>query len=116
LLGLHIEAEAPHPGGLDARFVVRAEHVGDSGSLHTGVLTAALHEAMALTLHAQGIHATAVHVDVEFPGLASPGALIRLTVGAQRHDANKVHLEATAHGTNGTIAQATGDFVVSAAR
>jgi acyl-coenzyme A thioesterase PaaI-like protein len=115
LLGLHIEADGPGQDGLDARFVVRDEHVGESGVIHTGVLTAALHEAMALTLHAQGVHATAVHVEVEFPGTAPPGALIQLRTSIEPRDAKTIRVEATARGPESTIAQAAGDFVVSAA-
>lgn len=115
LFGLHIEADTSGEKGLAAEFVVRDEHTGASGYAHTGVLSGALYEVMALSLPAEGVHGRAEHVEVDFHESVPRGSVIELTTTVGRSGEGRIRLHATACRNNAMIASGQGDFVVSTA-
>ena len=77
LFGLQMELE-PVDGGVAGRFFVKQDHQGPGGAAHPGVLASALQEAMALALHARGIHGRARRLEVELLGDAAVGVFLHV--------------------------------------
>jgi acyl-coenzyme A thioesterase PaaI-like protein len=80
LFGLQMELEAAdgRPGAVTGRFFLKQDHQGSSGRAHAGIVAAALEEAMAIALHARGVHARARRLEVELIEDAPVGVFIRL--------------------------------------
>lgn len=111
LFGLQMELD-PAEEGVSGRFFVKQDHQGPSGGAHGGVLAAALDEAMALAVHAEGIHARAARMAVALEAPAPVGCFVRVEARIeQRSDAG---LEVSAHATaedGPTVASGTATFV-----
>ena len=107
LFGLQMELEPVDDGGVAGRFFVKQDHQGPGGAAHPGVLTSALAEAMALALHARGIHARAERLEVELQGDAPVG--IFLQVEARVND--DLTAVAGVRDGNDTVAEARAQFV-----
>jgi acyl-coenzyme A thioesterase PaaI-like protein len=76
--GLQLELETGTGGELSGRFFIKQDHQGPDGLAHVGVLTAALVEAMSLTVdNAAGLFG--LSVDVERREAAPVGAYVRVT-------------------------------------
>ena len=98
----------------DGRFFVKQDHQGPPGYAHGGVIAAALDEAMGLAVHAQGTHAVAGRLEVDFWAPAPVGTFVKVTSELERAEGRKLHLTARATGEDGTeYAVARGIFVES---
>ena len=107
LFGLQMELEPVDDGGVAGRFFVKQDHQGPGGAAHPGVLTSALAEAMALALHARGIHGRAERLEVELQGDVPVG--IFLQVEARVND--DLTAVAGVRDGNDTVAEARAQFV-----
>jgi acyl-coenzyme A thioesterase PaaI-like protein len=114
VFGIHLEAEPAPEGGVAGRFFVKQDHQGPCGRAHGGVIGAALDEAMALALHAEGLHAWTRRYEVELHLPAPVGSFVNVRARIERRDSRRVRATASASGEGGTIAQATAVFVVVA--
>ena len=112
VFGLHLELDPQPEGGLVGRFFVKQDHQGPLGFAHGGIVGAALDEAMALALHAEGIHARTRHYEVDLHMPAPVGSFVNVRARLESRDGKKVWAIATAGGEGGTIAEARGLFVV----
>lgn len=114
VFGLHLELEPQPEGGLAGRFFVKQDHQGPPGFAHGGVLGAALDEAMALVLHAEGIHARTRRCEVDLLMPAPVGSFVNVRARVERREGDrKLWLTATAGGEGGTIGEARGLFVAT---
>jgi acyl-coenzyme A thioesterase PaaI-like protein len=76
--GLQLELETGAGGELSGRFFVKQDHQGPDGLAHVGVLTAALVEAMSLTVgDAPGL--SSLSLEVERREAAPVGAYVHVT-------------------------------------
>ena len=111
LFGLQLELEQA-PGGVEGRFFVKQDHQGPPGFAHGGVLTAALDEAMALALHADGVHARTSRLEVDLLAPAPVGGFVRVAARVEEGAGRELHLSATASNEEGrALARAAGTFV-----
>ena len=78
LFGLQMELEAAGDGSVVGRFFLKQDHQGPGGLAHAGVLASALEEAMGLALHARGVHARAVRLELELTGEAPVGEFVHV--------------------------------------
>jgi acyl-coenzyme A thioesterase PaaI-like protein len=111
VFGLHLELDPQPEGGLVGRFFVKQDHQGTPGFAHGGIVGAALDEAMALALHAEGIHARTRRYEVDLHMPAPVGSFVNVRARVETRDGNNVWVIATAGGEGGTIAEARGLFV-----
>ena len=93
LFGLQIELD-PVETGVSGRFFVKQDHQGPPGYAHGGVLGAALDEAMALAVHAEGSHARTARLEVDLRAPAPVGIFVRLEGRVERREGSTI--EATA--------------------
>jgi acyl-coenzyme A thioesterase PaaI-like protein len=105
LFGLQMELEAVD-GGVAGRFFVKQDHQGPGGVAHPGVLASALQEAMALALHARGVHARARRLEVELLGEAPVGVFLHL----EAHVNEGLTAVASAREGDNTVAEARAVF------
>ena len=105
LFGLQMELERDGEG-VAGRFFVKQDHQGAAGA-HPGVLASALEEAMALALHARGVHARARRLEVVLLGDAPVGVFLELDARVR----DDLSGEAVARDGDTTVAQARGEFV-----
>lgn len=103
--GLQMELE-PVDGGVAGRFFLKQDHQGPGGAAHPGVLASALQEAMALALHARGVHAQARRLEVELLGDPSVGVFLQVEA---RVDDDLTAVASAREGDN-TVAEARGFF------
>ena len=96
----------PVDGGVAGRFFVKQDHQGPGGAAHAGVLASALQEAMALALHARGVHARARRLEVELLGEAPVGVFLHL----EAHVNEGLTAVASAREGDNTVAEARGVF------
>jgi len=117
LFGLQLEVD-PRPGdGVEGRFFVKQDHQGPKGYAHGGVLAAALDEAMALLLQAQGTRALTARLEVDLLAPAPVGTFVRVEAGVEESDGSPLRLRAAASSEDGReLAVARGVFVRSDAR
>lgn len=109
LFGLQMELERAD-GGVTGRFFVKQDHQGDEGRAHAGVLTCALEEAMAIVLHARGVHARARRIEVEL--LEDPPVGVFVRVDARVDDGLNATASAREVGEDARVlAEARGVFV-----
>jgi acyl-coenzyme A thioesterase PaaI-like protein len=111
VFGLHLEAEPRPDGSLAGRFFVKQDHQGPPGFAHGGVVAAALDEAMALLLHAQGVHARTVRLELDLDRPAPVGSFVEVEARLERREGRKLWLSAAAEGERGSVARARGIFV-----
>jgi acyl-coenzyme A thioesterase PaaI-like protein len=115
VFGLHLEAESTERGTLAGRFFVKQDHQGPPGIAHGGVMSAALDEAMALVIHAAGIHAVTSKLDISLQAPAPVGSFVRVAARIDEEDGRIVKVSAAAfeESEDGTpLAAATGVFAV----
>jgi acyl-coenzyme A thioesterase PaaI-like protein len=115
LFGLQMELEAADgtPGAVTGRCFIKQDHQGANGSAHVGVVTAALEEAMAIALHAQGTHARARRIEIDLLADAPVGAFLRVDATVQAGEAGALIATAAAREVGADqrpIAQARGVF------
>jgi acyl-coenzyme A thioesterase PaaI-like protein len=112
LFGLQLELERRPDGGVEGRFFIKQDHQGPPGLAHGGVLTAALDEAMALALAAEGTAAHTARLEVDLLAPAPVGAFVRVSARISESRGRKVRLSAVAIDDEGEpLARATGTFV-----
>ena len=104
LFGLQMELEADGDG-VAGRFFVKQDHQGVAGA-HPGVLASALEEAMALALHARGVHARARRLEVELLGDAPVGVFLQV----EAHVNDDLTAVAGARDGDDLVAEARGFF------
>ncbi len=103
LFGLQLESD-----GVRGRFFVKQDHQGAPGYAHGGVMAAALDEAMALALHAEGLDVRTRRLEVDFRAPTPVGAFVDVEA---RIDGTRARATARCEGT--VVAEAVGDFAVS---
>jgi acyl-coenzyme A thioesterase PaaI-like protein len=106
LFGLQMELE-PVDGGVAGRFFVKQDHQGPGGGVHAGVMASALEEAMAIALHARGIHARARRFEVELLDDAPVGVFLQV----EARVSDDLTAVAGAREGDNTVAEARGLFV-----
>jgi len=112
LFGLQLELEPSPDGGVDGRFFVKQDHQGPPGYAHGGVLAAALDEAMALVLRAEGTSALTARLEVDLFAPAPVGTFVRVEAGLEASDPRTLRLRARARSEGGgELAVARGVFV-----
>jgi acyl-coenzyme A thioesterase PaaI-like protein len=112
LFGLQLELEPCPDGGVDGRFFVKQDHQGPPGYAHGGVIAAALDEAMALVLLAEGTSALTARLEVDLLAPAPVGSFVRVEAGLEASDARTLRLRASARSEDGReLAVARGVFV-----
>jgi acyl-coenzyme A thioesterase PaaI-like protein len=111
LFGLQLELEQRNDGAVAGRFFVKQDHQGPPGYAHGGILATALDEAMALLVHAEGIHALTTGLDVRLRAPAPVGAFVDLEARVESREGRRIELSARANSSDTEIATATGTFV-----
>jgi acyl-coenzyme A thioesterase PaaI-like protein len=106
--GLQLELELRPDGGVAGRFFVKQDHQGPPGFAHGGVLAAALDEAMALLLVAQGRDARTTGLDVELLAPAPVGEFVLVEAELRRVEGRMLELAARAAGASDGRDLATG--------
>lgn len=111
LLGLQMELE-PADTGVAGRFFVKQDHQGLTGKTHGGVIAAALDEAMALAVWAEGLHAVTARLQVALHFPPRIGTFVDLEARIERREGDRLETKALATGDDGTrLARATAIFV-----
>jgi acyl-coenzyme A thioesterase PaaI-like protein len=112
LFGLQIELD-PVETGVSGRFFVKQDHQGPPGYAHGGILAAALDEAMALAVHAEGESARPARLDIDLRALAPIGTFVRLEGRLERREGDTMEASARALGADddALLAQARATFV-----
>jgi acyl-coenzyme A thioesterase PaaI-like protein len=112
LFGLQLEIQQSPDGGVDGRFFVKQDHQGPPGYAHGGVMAAALDEAMALVLLAEGTSAVTARLEVDLLAPAPVGSFVRVEAELEESDARTLRLRARARSDDGgELAVARGVFV-----
>jgi acyl-coenzyme A thioesterase PaaI-like protein len=109
LFGLQMELE-PVDGGVAGRFFLKQDHQGPEGVAHPGVVASALHEAMALALHARGLHARARRLELELLADAPVGAFVSVTAAVEEGGEGRLAVVASASEGERQVAAARGVF------
>jgi acyl-coenzyme A thioesterase PaaI-like protein len=115
LFGLQMELEPAdgRPGAVTGRFFLKQDHQGPPGHAHGGILASALDEAMAIALHAQGVHGLTRRLEVELLAPAPVGSFLRVDAAIDRREGEWVQLRASARTVGEeaeVIATARGEF------
>ena len=124
LFGLQLEVEAgPAPAGggpptpaaprVHGRFFVKQDHQGPPGQAHGGILAAALDEAMALALHAQGLDVRTRRIELDLLAPAPVGAFVEVEARVEERAGRRVATRASARAEGRVVAEAVGEFAVS---
>jgi acyl-coenzyme A thioesterase PaaI-like protein len=112
LFGLQLELEPAAGGGVEGRFFVKQDHQGPPGYVHGGVVAAALDEAMALLVHAEGTLAMTGRLEIDLLAPAPVGTFVTVSARVESTEGPKVQLVAEASGEGDKrIAAARGTFV-----
>jgi acyl-coenzyme A thioesterase PaaI-like protein len=112
LFGLQLEMEPSPDSGVDGRFFVKQDHQGPPSYAHGGVMAAALDEAMALVLLAEGTSAVTARLEVDLLAPAPVGTFVRVEAELEESDARTLRLRARARSEDGgELAVARGVFV-----
>ena len=110
MFGLQIELE-PVADGVVGRFFVKQDHQGPPGVAHGGVIAAALDEAMALAVHAEGIGACTRSLALELSAPAALGTFVGLEARIDERSEGRLEVSAEATGDGGErVAAATATF------
>ena len=115
LFGLQMELEPAdgRPDAVTGRFFLKQDHQGPPGLAHGGILASALDEAMAIVLHAQGVHAVTRRLQVELVAPAPVGNYLRVDAAIERQEGDRlwVHASARTVGEEAkVVATARGEF------
>jgi acyl-coenzyme A thioesterase PaaI-like protein len=114
LFGLQMEVEQAGEGRVEGRFFVKQDHQGPDGAAHRGVIAAALEEAMALCVQAEGVPAVTRRLEVELLAPAPVGAFVRVEAQIADRDETELSLRARAHAADGTLlAEAQAEFLTT---
>jgi acyl-coenzyme A thioesterase PaaI-like protein len=98
--------------GVVGRFFVKQDHQGPPGVAHGGVIAAALDEAMALAVHAEGVGAWTRSLALELSAPAAVGTFVRLEARIDERSERGLNAHAEATGDGGErVAAATATFV-----
>jgi acyl-coenzyme A thioesterase PaaI-like protein len=112
LFGLQMECEPGADGGVEGRFFVKQDHQGPPGYAHGGVTSAALDEAMALLLHAEGTFAPTRRLEVDLLAPVPVGTFVHVAARVEQRDDRKLVLCARASDPAGApLAVSRGVFV-----
>jgi len=111
LFGLQLELDARDDGSVAGRFFVKQDHQGPPGYAHGGILATALDEAMALLVHAQGVHALTTGLEIRLRAPAPVGAFVEVTAGVESREGRRLELTAAAVSEGAEVATARGTFV-----
>jgi acyl-coenzyme A thioesterase PaaI-like protein len=82
--------------GASGRFFVKQDHQGPPGVAHGGIVAAALDEAMALAVHADGTSARTVRFELDLRAPAPIGTFVRLEARIERREENAIETSARA--------------------
>ena len=116
LFGLQLELEATGDR-ISGRFFVKQDHQGPPGFAHGGVIATALDEAMALLVHAAGIHALTRRLEVDLLGPVPVGSFATVSASVESREERQLELmaELRGEGADGRVlARARGTFAVLA--
>jgi acyl-coenzyme A thioesterase PaaI-like protein len=111
LFGLQLELEQRDDGSVAGRFFVKQDHQGPPGYAHGGILATALDEAMALLMHAEGVHALTASLTIDLTAPAPVGSFVDLEARVERREGRRIELTASARGEAGEVARSRGVFV-----
>jgi acyl-coenzyme A thioesterase PaaI-like protein len=111
LFGLQLELAPAAGGGVEGRFFVKQDHHGPPGYAHGGVIAAALDEAMALLVHAEGQAALTGRLEIDLLAPVPVGAFVDLRAGLVGADGRRLTLESSAAIEGRDVARARGTFV-----
>jgi acyl-coenzyme A thioesterase PaaI-like protein len=111
LFGLQLEADARDDGSVAGRCFVKQDHQGPPGYAHGGIVAAALDEAMALLLHARGLHALTTGLDVRLRAPAPVGAFLDVEARMEERQGRRIELVSSASSDGVEVATARGTFV-----
>ena len=110
VFGLQIELE-PTDRGVTGRFFVKQDHQGPPGFAHPGVLAAALEEAMALALRAEGLEGSLRRLELDLRDPAPIGTFVQLSATIDRREGGTLGVSADASTPDGgerlAVARAT---------
>ena len=95
VFGLQIELD-PVESGASGRFFVKQDHQGPPGFAHGGVLAAALDEAMALSVHAEGAAARTARFELDLRAPAPIGTFVRLEARIEQRGERAIETSARA--------------------
>ena len=115
LFGLQLELERADDGSVSGRFFVKQDHQGPPGYAHGGVIATALDEAMALLVHAAGIHALTRRLSVDLLGPVPVGSFATVTAWVESREEGRLDLRAELAGDDPgarPLARASGTFAV----
>ena len=116
LFGLQLELEATGDR-ISGRFFVKQDHQGPPGYAHGGVIATALDEAMALLVHAAGIHAVTRRLEVDLLGPVPVGSFATVSGSVESRAERQLGLLAELRGEDADgrlLARARGTFAVLA--
>ena len=112
LFGLQLELEEAEDG-VSGRFFVKQDHQGPPGVAHGGIVATALDEAMALAVHAAGVHALTHTLEVKLEAPAPVGQFVAVEARIEERDDRRITASATASDPDGKpLAQAEGEFAI----
>jgi acyl-coenzyme A thioesterase PaaI-like protein len=111
LFGLQLEVDAREDGSVAGRCFVKQDHQGPPGYAHGGIVAAALDEAMALLIHAQGVHALTTGLEVRLRAPAAVGAFLDVEARLEERQGRRLELVASAASDGAEVATARGTFV-----
>ncbi len=114
LFGLQVELD-PVESGVSGRFFVKQDHQGPPGAAHGGIVAAALDEAMALAVHAEGTQARTASLELELIAPAPIGTFVRLEASIDAREGSSLRVSARALPDEGEapLAQARATFVAT---
>jgi acyl-coenzyme A thioesterase PaaI-like protein len=111
LFGLQLEVDARDDGSVAGRFFVKQDHQGPPGYAHGGILATALDEAMALLVHAQGVHALTTGLELRLRAPAPIGAFVDVVARLEERAGRRLEVSCTAVSDGTEVATARGTFV-----
>jgi acyl-coenzyme A thioesterase PaaI-like protein len=118
LFGLQLELEVSD-GGVDGRFFVKQDHQGPPGFAHGGVIATALDEAMALLVHAEGLHAVTRRLEIDLLAPVPVGSFATVRAWVESRGEKQLGLRAELRGEESEgrrLARASGTFALLAIR
>ena len=107
VFGLQIELEATDRG-VTGRFFVKQDHQGPPGFAHPGVLAAALEEAMALALRAEGLEGSLRQLELDLRDPAPIGTFVQLSATTEEREGETLEVAAEASTPDGEERLAAG--------
>jgi acyl-coenzyme A thioesterase PaaI-like protein len=111
LFGLQLELAPAAGGGVEGRFFVKQDHQGPPGYAHGGVIAAALDEAMALLVHAEGRMALTGRLEIDLLAPVPVGAFVAVRAVLAGELGRRMTLESSAAVGGHEVARASGTFV-----